>query len=533
MKLLEQAARIAGRVDQAVKRRLHMDRLPGRIATKIPGLRRAGAGPLAVASVLLVVVLIGAGLWRLDKGPGLQGSTRSDAGTLSPGAQSGEGPTSLDTATDQFGASAGSSAGNSQRRGSAVAGTVAGLTATGRGVTDSTITIGVVILQGLAEIRQAFTGQECGRDCGDNRLQAQAVIDYVNSQGGVAKRKIVPVYHDVEASERYDIAAQEACADFTEDHQVFAVVDLDGSGPREEQLVACLADRNTPRIGYTETDQKFADDHAPYFYAPSFMNLTRAGPIHVNGLLKQGFFEAGAKIGLLRYDRPSDQRAAEQGIKRTLTANNLKLTDEVGISYLSRVSDLSVVAAQTSNAALRFRTNEISHLLIQDRRALGFIFMNSAESQNFRPRYGLTSFSQPRELPGLVPAEQLKRALGVGWLPVTDVQPQRIPPPNASRRLCIEILKKAGVSSPELNQAAMSYCDDFFFLKLVGDSAKTLSTAGFQTAAEELGTRFEPLLTHSAQFGPRRHDGASGWRPLAFDDACKCFDYVGGLEPAG
>lgn len=429
-----------------------------------------------LASLAATIIVIGT-LLLLTTGRGPDRSRSEHVGTQSTSTD--EESTGPGAATDSSGAAGSSTSGGSQRGGQGVAGGVGGLVATGRGVTDTTITVGVIINKGLNEVRQALIGQ-CGNDCGDNRNQAKAAIDHINSHGGVAKRKIVPVYHEVDVSENFDVSAQAACADFTEDHRVFAVVDVDGSGPWEEQLIACLAKRDTPRIGYTETDQKFVDDHAPYFYAPSFMNLTRAGPIQVLGLLRQGFFEPGAKIGLLRYDCPSDQRAAEQGIKRTLTAHNLKLTDEVAISYLSRISDISVTAAQSSNAALRFRTNQISHLLIQDRRALAFIFMDNAESQNYRPRYGLTSFSQPTPLAALVPAEQLRRTLGVGWLPVTDVHPQHFPPATASRRVCVDILNKAGEASPELNQAAISYCDGLFFLKSVGDSAKSSPPPDFK-----------------------------------------------------
>lgn len=459
--------------------------------------------------------------------------TTGKGGSSSETTSTGEAATSVD-ATSEESARVGASTAKkgTQRSASETAARASALLATGRGVSDSAITVGVILVPGLAEMRAAMVGSEnCGNDCGDNRIQAQAVIDLINARGGVAKRKLVPIYHDLDIKENFDVSAQEACSKFTEDHQVFAVVDQDGSGPWAEQMTACLAKRGTPRIGPMETDTKFADDFAPYYYDPSGITLTRAGRVHVAGLVKLGFFEPAAKIGLLRYDRPTDERAAEQGIKLALAAQGIKLADEVAVSYPSSISDLSVTASQLSSASLRFKTNLITHVLPQDRRDLAYLFGTNAESQSYRPRYGLNSFSQPHDLQGQLPASQLRRAVGVGWMPLTDVDSPRIPTPNATRQACIDAMKKVGVAAPELNQKALSYCDDLFFLKVVGDSAKTLTTAGFQAAAEALGTTFEPALTHGARFGPGIHDGASSARPLAFDDACSCFYYVGGADP--
>ena len=537
MGILLRLAAASRRFDRAFYRRLGIDRLAAVVLPRIPQ-RLRGISPTYVLAVFVVIaaVLSTTALWR--SGPsGPSGRQLKTPGASSPGATFGpaENAVALDDQTASIGAgvTGRSRPGGTQREGTGTAVSTKGLVATGRGVTASTITIGVIIGTGVAEMRQRVVGGECGNDCGDDRIPAQAAIDYINSQGGVAKRKIVPVFHEIDINENFDVSAQESCTDFTEDHQVFAVVDRDGSGPWAEQLIACLAKRATPRIASMETDQQFADEYAPYYYDPNMFNLTRAGPIHVLGLLKQGYFEPGAKIGLLLYDRPADRRAADQGIKRTLSAQGLTLTDEVAVSYPSSISDLSRTAAQSSSASLRFSSNGVTHLLIQDRRSLTFVFAANAESQAYRPRYGITSFSQPRELQRQLTPDSLRRMQGVGWNPVTDVDNQRIPPPNATRKLCIDIMTKAGVSSPQFDHKALTYCDSFFFLKTVADSAKVLTTADFQTAAEGLGTKVEPVLTHATRFGPGRHDGASAWRPVAFDNACTCFYYTGDLEPVG
>lgn len=508
------------RLDQAVYLKTRLNTVGSKIP---PGLRKVGArhGLMALVSAAVAVfafALTTQGPSRIAAGE--EGSARGagEEGGKVP-SESEESPSPGETASTK-GPSRGPAGGGSR--------TAAGSAA----VTDSTIKIGFVAFKGLAEVRTAITPGEC-YECGDNGLQIQAVVNHVNTRGGVAKRKVVPVIHemDLRRTDTFDVWAQEACATFTEDNKVFAVVDLWGAGIYEDQLMACLARHGVPRIGYTEQDQKFADDYAPYFYSPSWINTTRAARIHVLGLVKQGFFEQGAKIGLIRFDTPSDQRAAEQGSKKALAAQGLELTEEAAVSYYNdRLSDVSVTASQMGNVVLRFQTNGITHVLIQDRALLAELVMDHAETQRYRPSYGLNSFSNLRDRENTVPKEQLQRALVVGFTPVLDIDPERAPPPNSNSQVCVDIMKKAGVAGAEGDPKGMSYCDAVFFLKMAGDNASALTVAGFRTAAEGLGTRFEPPAAHTARFGPSRHDGASAWRPLALDDGCSCFRYVGGLE---
>src|SRR5437763_937118 len=59
---------------------------------------------------------------------------------------------------------------------------------------------------------------------GDEKANDQIVIDDINAHGGVAGRKIVPIFHGLDATSTntLDSQYQAACDDLTQYHKVFA-----------------------------------------------------------------------------------------------------------------------------------------------------------------------------------------------------------------------------------------------------------------------------------------------------------------------
>src|SRR4051794_30596599 len=92
----------------------------------------------------------------------------------------------------------------------------------GIGITDSKIYIGVTYSSGADAANRALGNNIT---TGDQQADAQAVIDEINSSGGVAGRKLVPIYYDYQTSDArpYTTIDSEACAKFTQDNHVFAV----------------------------------------------------------------------------------------------------------------------------------------------------------------------------------------------------------------------------------------------------------------------------------------------------------------------
>jgi ABC-type branched-subunit amino acid transport system substrate-binding protein len=105
----------------------------------------------------------------------------------------------------------------------------------GPGVTAKEIFIGIAYTANGDQANAAI-GAAISR--GDERKNAQAVIDQINERGGVAGRKLKPVFYAYDAQSTETSASQDqgACAAFTEDNKVFAVA----SGGLTETFNGCM-----------------------------------------------------------------------------------------------------------------------------------------------------------------------------------------------------------------------------------------------------------------------------------------------------
>jgi hypothetical protein len=393
------------------------------------------------------------------------------------------------------------------------------------GVTASTIHIGVFTLSGFSK-----AGEALGFDAqtGDQAAVARAVINYLNAHGGMAGRKIIPVFYD------YDIAhgasnksaeLQAACAAFTEDNKVYAVVTpVSTSG--DNSFYECLTKHGVITSSAGESkEQQFFKQFADWFYEPMDMNLTRILSTNVDALFAAGFFGAKPKIGAVIADKPDEQAALRDGLEPALARHGLSLADSVAMK-----SD-----DEYSNAVLKFKSEGITHVLFS---FLGspLVFMTNAETQKYYPRYGLHSRSSPGALlQSNAPAAQQVGAMGMGWQPMNDVDTQHDPGVlNQRQKLCLDLLRKAG-QDPNVRVTALVglwICDATFFVRDALVKAPDFSPKGFRAGAEALGT-VDIASTFRSTMGPGfLHDGAGAYRIFAYKKDCSCYQYVSPLHPA-
>lgn len=365
-----------------------------------------------------------------------------------------------------------------------------------------------------------------GIDPGDSRAMAQTVVEDINARGGIAGRKVDPVYYpfDVTASTApggSDNEQQKACAAFTEDTTVFAVVSPIVSGM---VLYSCLAARG---VVFVDENWNYVDmaKAGPGYWTPAYPNPQRSVPALVNRLWDSGFLGAGAKVGAVYQDLPNRKPVVDGALAGALARHGLKID--------GRVAWTPEGAQALAAGVLRFRSLGITHVFVLDPGGLEtFGWMAESEAQGYRPKYAIDTRNYPFLQQGQSPAGQLANARGIGWVPAADVgvQPQAELTP-ADRR-CLGVVAKSG---QDLNDAtnvrvALAYCNTFEFLKAAaGDTSTVLSLASVRTGGEALGDRFTPTGTFRTVFGPGRHDGASAARDLAFDTACRCFRYSGAV----
>ncbi len=133
------------------------------------------------------------------------------------------------------------------------------LTASWRGVTPDTITIGVSMLN--FELLQEMGLTAAG--WGDQQGVFQALLDDLNANGGILGRKVEAVYDYYSPIDADD--AERACTVLTQDNEVFAAV-LGFVGPLAGTADPCFAGtNNTVLVGGEHTPDEIALAQAPWF----------------------------------------------------------------------------------------------------------------------------------------------------------------------------------------------------------------------------------------------------------------------------
>ncbi len=189
------------------------------------------------------------------------------------------------------------------------------------------------------------------------------------------------------------------------------------------------------------------------------------------------------------------------------------------------------------SAQLKFASDGVTHVVVfEGNGGLSLFFMNQAESQHWRPRYGVNSTSGLQVLvdAGDVQRAQAVGATGFGWIPGFDLQPDRNadngPYSNDERRHCVAVYKAHGITfdNPNAEGAALSYCATLYLLqRTLALTPKVVTAQTFTNALDTLGASYQPAGSLGNFFGPGRHDGASkGYYWRWFDD-CQCLHYSG------
>jgi hypothetical protein len=421
-------------------------------------------------------------------------------------------------------------------------------TALGPGVTDKEIFIGSGYAVNAGAANAAIGA--AGIDQGDDKRNAQIVIDDINAKGGIAGRKLVPVWYELDATSptNYEQQYQAVCETLTKDNKVFAV----GGGGESETLLRCLHNAGVIAI----TDDLTVSDAArmkryPYYWELGSLNLDRIAAAQVAAVNAQGYFSGSwntatgapmpgkAKVGILSLDMPAFKGA----IDRTLVPALAKLgyrPDAADIVYANQPqsqADVGNTAAAVSSAVLKFRSDGVTHVFIlEDSAVLSLLFANNADSQGYHPRYAGNTQNGYQALldQGAYPRGQLPGTVGIGWVPGIDVTPSENtddgPYSNETRRKCIALYKAHGVSYSSANaaQIALGTCNSLWFFRDVMKNVSVLNRDGFRAAADGLGTSHESPSHFLVRFDADHHDGIAAVRYWAYRPECGCMRYTSG-----
>jgi hypothetical protein len=454
------------------------------------------------------------------------GGAASVSGVPAGGATSGGG-------TGTTGGTTGSAVGTTSTTGGLAQQPVSGVGAT-------SITIGFIYTTGRAEAAAALGA--AGVTSGDELAQWKLLIDAVNKAGGLGGRRIKPVFFGEDSNSGQSISTKEsaACQKFTQDNHVAAAL---SSFEFTDGFMDCMNKHGIPTAYSLETlNATPTYDKYPLQLEPGNLGLDRQGAELGSSLVSQAYFTGTvpAVSGVIAYDTTA-YHAGVDALERSLKARGIAVKDKRFIPFPHQTSDTGAIAAQISSIELAFASEGVNHVMIFDLNGLlSLLFMTNAQSQQYHPRYGLTSQSSGSHLADLLKGNanaQLKDARGIGWIPVLDLSTAEYGPTKgpAARQRCREIMIKGGqqqgLSSPGAELVAAGQCDIAFMLQQAfRDLTGPVSGASIRGAIRALGTSFLPAGTFSTSFGSGRRDGVSTVRDVSYLTSCSCFRYTSGLR---
>jgi hypothetical protein len=397
---------------------------------------------------------------------------------------------------------------------------------TGRGVTKSTVYIGLASsdIDSYAKV----VGLN-GISSGDTEAQTRAIIKDIERRGGLGGRKIELVVHKYSAAQLLSdpaTANQAACADWTQDHQVFLVFSL-----TDPTLLACLKKTNTPLIdagagwdihGMRIYQHVFSEN--PDYFLLGAMLGERYERLATARMVARKYFQkwdttagrpgtAPMKLGLVMPDVPEGHLCVQ------LITNELK---KYGIKPAFVVMTSSSSGGQEA-AVLRFQTEGITHVIGASLR-----FMTTADGQHYYPRYFIRVAVDT--IAETAPARQLAGAMAQSLIPANDVGEEQDPgDPSPATTYCKKVMKAAGQHYAARTELWVmeSMCDSFFFVKDAIDASGTLTTAGLRSGLESLRGRPSALtwVSHLGP-GPGQHAAGHAMRDILYDAGCSCFKYT-------
>ncbi|MDT3439954.1 MULTISPECIES: ABC transporter substrate-binding protein [unclassified Pseudofrankia] len=393
-------------------------------------------------------------------------------------------------------------------------------------------------LQALAKLLGGSLGSSGAAPPTDEETKAyyQALADYVNNHGGLLGRKIQPVFYPLDATRAAgDSSEQEMCTQFTQDHHVFAVMDLPN---HSDTIVSCLQSANV--IAFDAAGGSLAADDTyfqqrPLYATAGALSLTRAAALQVNGLFQGGFFGQNPKIGLVGYNTDPFTRAIDESLKPALASHGLTITDQQLVKPVSGVNDIGPTQQAISSAVLRFKQQGIDHVLFLDTQG-GTLrpFTQAASTQKYFPKLGFTTNELPaqRAYAGnkTDPDQEVRYAnsMAVGWYPSADAVN---PPVNATGALCNKIMEASG-ASPSQAQFFWNMCDQLLVFTAGVNAGGKLTPQDAITGLGKAKNIPSAELLGPPDYSGGRRDGVTIAKLLKYTPSCTCFQYSGGPLPA-
>lgn len=223
------------------------------------------------------------------------------------------------------------------------------LTATARGVTADTITIGYAYLdfEILVDLGLSAAGY------GQQDLAFQSIVDDVNANGGINGRQVEVIYEAYSPLGTQD--AEAVCLRLTEDNEVFAV--LGGFLGPAEPANTCIAGRQeTVLVGGVQTDERLGEARAPW--VTDRPTRARVAEVLMQLLGTQGLLD-GKKVAVVTNTDAADAR---EGVVQSVSDAGAEIAEDLVLE--APIGDVIAEDQAWATLAERIRGSDANAVLL-------------------------------------------------------------------------------------------------------------------------------------------------------------------------
>jgi ABC-type branched-subunit amino acid transport system substrate-binding protein len=485
----------------------------------------------ALALLVALGVLVASMTLRPDS---LATAAVDSSGVVGPGAApvdgaaggeagSGGGPLAVDGALGGGSGASGPAGGGPGAGGAGSAGVER--TASDRGVTADSVTVGF-LLQNPAGL--SSTGFSTGQRT-DGARYVQALAEWASRDGGVNGRKIRAVLRPTDPTSVEDQAA--GCRAMVEDTKAFGVVDV--AAMLDTASLDCLTNTqkgDTPLVHSVlwsrAWQQRSGGNEVSYQAAIDRISVT-----WTRDLAAMGWFPRGATVGILGDKCPATEPTIVDVLGPALEAHGAGK-----VVYGNHDCNITAVVSEPSNIATRFRLEGVTHVLIVSNFAAAQIFMTTAKSQGYAPKYSASDWflNTSDATTANFPPDQFDGAVGIASVGAS-LRPSGKAPHDGWQR-CSQIAVDAGLAAMAPDDSSsgelLALCDNFLlFLDALRAAGPNPTRASWRAAVTTLGSRTS-LVFGPSRFGPGKLSGSDTVHTITWQRGCRCWRSVSDFRPA-
>lgn len=389
---------------------------------------------------------------------------------------------------------------------------------TAKGITAKEVRIAVALTEIVGPAANSIFGIDPPEK---QRQNFEAVIAGINREGGVACRKLVAQYYEVnpvDESQMRRVCLDVAAAD------VFAMADT-GSIATRPAALACFGQQKIPYFGAFYITETLRKQYYPYIF--SFYTKEMLYKDTAYALRERGFFDAGKgfrKLGFLYRDCEPPSIASYRTALRQVGVSDSEI-----VPYNVGCPAVFATPSDLTQAVLTFQQAGVTHVTIANETGDIATFTDIAEQQGFRPKYGLPdeaimSVASGNQAPN---PDNIANALIVTHARDGEEQTPGMTPTAGTKRCDAYYRAKQLESTWKQPALAGNACNQLWMLKEALSRAPEISPPGLVAGlqrAKSIDFSFPQAPNDFTGRGVTM--GGQFWRVTQFKPSCDCWQVI-------